>query len=31
LPEMALAEMRLGVAHYVHNAKRHHQAINGEG
>jgi carbonic anhydrase/acetyltransferase-like protein (isoleucine patch superfamily) len=31
LPEMAVAEMRLGVAHYVHNAKRHHQAINGEG
>lgn len=31
LPEMALAEMRLGIAHYVHNAKRHNQAINGEG
>ena len=29
LPEMALAEMRLGVAHYVHNAKRHNEAING--
>ena len=31
LPEAALMEMRLGVAHYVHNGKRHNQAINEQG
>jgi carbonic anhydrase/acetyltransferase-like protein (isoleucine patch superfamily) len=31
LPEAALMEMRLGVAHYVHNGQRHNQAINEEG